>query len=132
MLEQALTSTRIVQTESLSAADLNSLVTYAGGADAQLLIIQDNRALEPRDCTVASLSKLRPVLVLDRVFPDPKVEDIMAMADEAGQQLAKERPLGYFGHRRRQHAGFRQSRGGGAQLRRRSRRIPGTHGHPQN
>lgn len=97
MLEQALTSTKVIRAESISAADLDNLVTYAGGPEAQLLIIQDNRALEPRDCTVASLGQRRPVLVLDRVFPDPKVEDIMAMANEAREKLSADKPLVILG-----------------------------------
>jgi len=82
MLEQAITNTKIIRTEQLSAADVDKLIFYCGGQDANTCIIVDNNPLPPRDKMLDELRKIRSFELLNRVFPDPKVDDIMAMVDE--------------------------------------------------
>ena len=82
MIEQAVTSTKIIKCERLSAVDLDKLIFYCGGEQACPCIIMDNNPLPPRDKMLEKLRKIRSVEVLSRVFPDPKVDDVMAMVDE--------------------------------------------------
>jgi alcohol dehydrogenase class IV len=81
MFEQAITTTKIIQTEHLTAADMDKLIFYCGGENALPCVIQDNNRLQARDQMLDSLKKLREVEILDKVFPNPKVSDIMEMAD---------------------------------------------------
>ncbi|HPA17878.1 MAG TPA: iron-containing alcohol dehydrogenase [Verrucomicrobiae bacterium] len=80
MLEQALTGTRLISLPSLSAADLDAVIAYAVGDGGRVCAVVDSFPVAARDALVTGLAKLRPVEVLDRVVPDPRVEDIMAMA----------------------------------------------------
>lgn len=81
MFEQAITDTKIIKTGHLTAGDLDRLIFYCGGENAIPCIIHDYNPLPARDKMIAELKKIRPVEVLDKVFPDPKVSDIMEMAD---------------------------------------------------
>jgi alcohol dehydrogenase class IV len=81
MIEQAVTTTRIMQTGHLSANDMDKLIFYCAGEDARACIIQDNNELASRDEMVDSLRKIREIDILNKVFPNPKVSDIMEMAD---------------------------------------------------
>jgi alcohol dehydrogenase class IV len=82
MFEQAITSTKIIKTRHLSSGDLDKLIFYCGGEQARACVIVDNHPLPLRDGMLDALRKIRQVEVLDKVFPDPKVADIMAMTDE--------------------------------------------------
>jgi len=82
MFEQAITSTKIIKSERLSAADLDKLIFYCGGEQAYPCIILDSNPLPPLEKMLNELRKIRNFEVLNRVFPDPKVDDIMAMVNE--------------------------------------------------
>ena len=82
MFEQAITTTKIIKTARLTAKDLDKLIFYCGGEQAYPCLIIDNNALLPRDEMLDDLAKIRKVEILNRVFPDPKTGDIMAMVDE--------------------------------------------------
>lgn len=81
MIEQAITNIKIIKTRHLSAVDLDKLIFYCGGENACPCIIHDSNPLPVRDAMINSLKEIRNVEVLDRVFPDPKVTDIMIMAN---------------------------------------------------
>ena len=83
MNEQIISPVKIIKTYQLTAADLDLMITYTGGADAAVLVIKDNRAFAVRDRLLDKLACMRSVLQLDRVFPDPTTADIMEMADTA-------------------------------------------------
>ena len=82
MFEQAITNTKIIKCEQLSAADLDKLIFYCAGQQACPCIIVDSNALPVRDQMLDELRKLRHFELLDKVFPDPKVDDVMAMVNE--------------------------------------------------
>ncbi len=82
MIEQAVTTTRVIQARRLSASDMDKLIFYCAGNDARACIIQDNNKLTARDKMINGLREMREVDVLDKVFPDPKVSDIMEMVDD--------------------------------------------------
>jgi len=82
MFEQAITSTKIIKCDNLSANDLDKLIFYCGGEQANTCIIVDSNSLLSRDEMLDELRKLRGITVLNRVFPDPKVDDVMAMVNE--------------------------------------------------
>ena len=82
MFEQAITSTKIIKCAQLSASDLDKLIFYCGGEQAYPCIIMDSNPLPPRDRMLDELRKIRPFEALNRVFPDPKVDDVMAMVNE--------------------------------------------------
>ena len=82
MIEQAITNTKIIKTSQLSAGDLDKLIFYCGRQDARPCIIHDNNRLPARDEMIGNLTKIRQVEVLDKVFPDPKVSDIMDMTGQ--------------------------------------------------
>jgi alcohol dehydrogenase len=82
MIEQAVTTTKIIQVEHLSAAMLDKLIFYCGGENALACIIQDNNRLPAVDATLEKFKTIRQVHILDRVFPNPRVHDIMEMAGE--------------------------------------------------
>lgn len=82
MLEQALTETRIITAPALSAGDMDRVVAYAAGAGARVCAVVDGFPMAARDAIVAGLSASRETRVLNRVVPNPRVEDIMAMAGE--------------------------------------------------
>jgi alcohol dehydrogenase class IV len=79
MLEQAITSTTIIQQAHLSAGELDRLISYAGGANARTCVIIDNHPLPVRDAMLDKLRQIRHAEILDKVFPDPKTDDIMTM-----------------------------------------------------
>ena len=81
MLEQVLSSSKIIQVDRLTADDLDRLLFYLGGPAATVAVIEDNRPFGLRDEMLASLAERRPITRLNKVFPDPKVADIMDMAD---------------------------------------------------
>ena len=81
MLEQIITGTKIIAMEHLSANDLDRLLFYCKGAFANPCIIMDNNSLILRDEMLADLQKIRKVEVLNQVFPNPKVDDIMMMVN---------------------------------------------------
>jgi len=80
MLEQVLSSSKIIQLDRLTAGDLDCLLFYVGGPSANVAVIEDNRPFELRDAMLAELAKRRGIVRLNKVFPDPKVADIMDMA----------------------------------------------------
>lgn len=82
MFEQAITSTKIIKTNRMTAKDLDKLIFYCCGEQACPCIIMDNNPLLPRDIMLDDLVKIRPVEILNDVFPDPKTGDIMAMVDK--------------------------------------------------
>jgi alcohol dehydrogenase class IV len=82
MIEQILTTTRVISSEGLSAQDLERLIFYYGGPGAGAAVIEDNRPFPLRDGLLSGLEKLVPLRRLNKVFPDPKVADIMDMAGE--------------------------------------------------
>ncbi|MDR2474099.1 MAG: iron-containing alcohol dehydrogenase [Tannerella sp.] len=79
MIEQAVTTTKIIRTEHLTADDIDRLLFYVGGADARVCFIIDNNPLAPRDTMIAGLKNIRDIVVLNNVFPDPNTTDIMEM-----------------------------------------------------
>ena len=81
MIEQAITSTKIIKTEHLSASDLDKLIFYCAGENAHSCIIHDNNPLPLRDEMIGNLKKARNIEVLDQVFPNPEVSDIMDMVN---------------------------------------------------
>ena len=81
MWEQAITNTKIIKNERLSAESLDKLIFYCGGENAYPCIVIDGNPLPPRDKMLDDLRNLRPFEVQNKVFPDPKVDDIMVMAD---------------------------------------------------
>lgn len=82
MFEQAITSTKIITTGRLSSGDLDKLIFYCGGDEARPCVIMDNNPLPPRDEMLKQLQRIRQVEMLNKVFPDPKVDDIMSMVNE--------------------------------------------------
>jgi len=82
MFEQAITSTKIIKIGHLTAGSMDKLIFYCGGEQAYPCIIADSNPLHPRDKMLNELRKIRSIEVLNKVFPDPKVDDIMAMVDE--------------------------------------------------
>lgn len=82
MFEQAITSTKIITTGQLSSGDLDKLIFYCGGEQAHPCIIIDNNPLSSRDQMLEQLRQIRQVEILNKVFPDPKVDDIMDMVNE--------------------------------------------------
>lgn len=82
MFEQAITSTKIITTGRLSSGDLDKLIFYCGGDEARPSVIMDNNPLPPRDEMLKQLQRIRQVEMLNKVFPDPKVDDIMSMVNE--------------------------------------------------
>lgn len=82
MVEQLITSTLIHTQEGLTAAELNKIINYCSGSSASLCIIQDNREFVYRDEIFSSLKDFRDFTILDRVFPNPKSEDIMQMVSD--------------------------------------------------
>ena len=81
MLETLLSQTKVLAPERFEAADLDKILSYTGGADSDVCIIQDSRPMENRDTLIGELKALRKLMVLDKVYPNPKTEDIMEMAD---------------------------------------------------
>lgn len=81
MFEQAITTTKVIKSECLSAEALDKLIFYCGGEHAYPGIIIDNNPLLLRDKMLNELRGIRPFELQNRVFPDPKVDDVMAMAD---------------------------------------------------
>jgi alcohol dehydrogenase class IV len=82
MFEQAVTNTKVIKSEYLLAEALEKLIFYCGGEHACPCIIIDNNPLLPRDKMLGGLRSIRPFELQNRVFPDPKVDDIMAMVEE--------------------------------------------------
>ena len=82
MLEQVITSTKIIQCERLTAADLDRIIFYCYGEQACTCIVTDSNPLQPRDKMLNDLREIRSFILLDRVFPDPKTDDIMTMMNE--------------------------------------------------
>ena len=97
MFEQAITSTKIIKCERLSAADLDKLIFYCGGEQAYPCIVLDSYLLPPIEKMLNELRKIRSFEVVNRVFPDPKVDDIMAMVDELQGKEEKEGKQGKLG-----------------------------------
>ncbi|WP_106831415.1 iron-containing alcohol dehydrogenase [Parabacteroides pacaensis] len=81
MLEQVITSTKIIVTPHLSAEEMERLIFYCKGEEANPCVIMDNHPLDARDAMLNEWQKIRPVEILNNVFPNPKVEDIMDMAN---------------------------------------------------
>ena len=79
MFESVLSDTKVISADNVTAEELSSLIIYLAGEDAETYIIKDNNPLEYRDSLINDLWKLRPLLIEDKVFPDPKVEDVMEM-----------------------------------------------------
>lgn len=81
MIEQAVTNTKIIETEHLSASVIDKLIFYIGGENACPCIIHDNNPLPVRDEMIGNLKEIRQIEALNQVFPDPKVSDIMGMVN---------------------------------------------------
>ena len=88
MLEQAVTNTKIIKSGRLTAEALDKLIFYCGGEHAYPCLVIDGNPLTPRDEMLDELRNMRPFELQNRVFPDPKVDDVMAMADDL-----KEKPI---------------------------------------
>jgi alcohol dehydrogenase class IV len=86
MFEQAITTTKIIHAGHLSAQEMDRLIFYAGGENAYPCLVIDNYPLPPRDAMIKGLQKLRNVEIQDKVFPDPKTGDIMAMVNAVGNK----------------------------------------------
>ena len=97
MFEQAITSTKIIKSERLSAADLDKLIFYCCGEQACPCIVLDSYMLPPIEKMLNELRKIHSFEVVNRVFPDPKVDDIMAMVDELQGKEEKEGKQGKLG-----------------------------------
>ncbi len=82
MIERVLTKTKVYIQDTFSADELNRVIIYLGGFDAKVAVIQDNRDFAYRDFIIDELHTYRQLKIVDKVFPDPKVEDIMSMVDE--------------------------------------------------
>lgn len=82
MFEQAITNTKIISTGSLSAEDIDKLLFYCGGEQAYPCIIVDSNPLPVRDKMLDQLQKIRKIEIQNKVYPDPKVSDIMEMVNE--------------------------------------------------
>ncbi|MDR2847603.1 MAG: iron-containing alcohol dehydrogenase, partial [Bacteroidales bacterium] len=82
MFEQVLTTTKIIRQGHLSAEELDRLIFYCGGTNACPCVIIDNHPLPARDVMLNKLRQIRRVEILDKVFPDPKTDDIMTMVNE--------------------------------------------------
>jgi len=82
MIEQTITGTKIIRMNHLSATDMDKLIFYCCDQQANICFIVDNNPLQSRDSMLAELKKIRNINVLNKVFPDPKVDDIMAMVEE--------------------------------------------------
>lgn len=81
MIEQVATSTKILQTENLSADDFDRLIFYVGGVKAKACFIIDPIQIASRDQALSELKQKREIIIQDQVFPNPKVSDIMTMVD---------------------------------------------------
>ncbi|MEN6324410.1 MAG: iron-containing alcohol dehydrogenase [Proteiniphilum sp.] len=81
MIEQVATSTKILQTEHLSADDFDRLIFYVGGVKAKACFIIDPIQIASRDQALSELKQKREIIIQDQVFPNPKVSDIMTMVD---------------------------------------------------
>lgn len=81
MIEQVATSTKILQTEHLSADDFDKLIFYVGDVKAKACFIIDPIQIASRDQALSELKQKREIIIQDQVFPNPKVSDIMTMVD---------------------------------------------------
>jgi alcohol dehydrogenase class IV len=82
MFEQAVTTTKIIKTDLLTAKELDRLIFYCGGENVHPCIITDPNPLPVRDEMLTGLLEMRAIELLNKVFPDPKVSDIMEMVEE--------------------------------------------------
>ena len=82
MIEHVLSDTKIIHYDSINAEKIDTIVKYCGGEKANLCIIIDNQPLPSRDILINELKKIREVVVMNKVFPDPKVSDIMDMVND--------------------------------------------------
>jgi len=82
MIEQIITSTKVIQTEHLSAEMLDRLIFYCAGENARTCVIRDNNKLPVLDAMLEKYGTIRQTDILDKVFPNPKVSDIMEMSEE--------------------------------------------------
>lgn len=81
MIEQVATSTKILQTEHLSADDFDKLIFYVGDVKAKACFIIDPIQIASRDQALSKLKQKREIIIQDQVFPNPKVSNIMTMVD---------------------------------------------------
>lgn len=96
MIHTLASPTKIAECARFDAAALERAVLYAAGAEGTVLCIVDPRPMAVRDEALAAFARRRKVVVLDRVVPNPAVEDIMAMA-ERGRELKPAAVLGIGG-----------------------------------
>lgn len=82
MFEQVVTNTKIISVEQLTAEELDKLIFYCKGTDANPCIIMDNNPLLVRDEMLKQLQEIRQVEIMNQVFPNPRVDDIMAMVNK--------------------------------------------------
>lgn len=83
MIEQLASDTKIIELERLSKDELKKISQYTTKkSNPNICIIQDNRKFDFRDNIINELKKELNIIVLDKVFPDPKISDIMEMAND--------------------------------------------------
>ena len=82
MTESILSTTRILAYEDLSVEELNRVVAYLAGPEARVAVVEDKTPLQFRSKLLDAYQQSSDRVVrLDNVYPDPKVEDIMQMAE---------------------------------------------------
>lgn len=81
MLTTLASPTRIVSFDGLEGETLaRAALCLSGSPSSRVLIVRDPRPFPSLDPAIEHLATLRPVAVLDRVVPNPRSEDVAAMA----------------------------------------------------
>ncbi len=84
MLFPLASATKVVRVDELSAEDFRRSAAFlSGSASARVLVVKDPRPFPALDRPLADFLAGRESLVLDRIVPNPRSEDIMEMADAA-------------------------------------------------
>ncbi len=81
MISNLPTTTSIISLVTLSATELDRIITREAGYRTRVAVVTDNRSFPSRDAMLETLAAMRPTQVIDKVFPDPKVADIMDMVE---------------------------------------------------
>lgn len=81
MIESIISDVKILSMETLSSADLDRIITYSAGVNSRICIIHDNAPHKYRDELIQELRGKKDIITLNKVFPDPKADDIMEMVD---------------------------------------------------
>ncbi|HJO94526.1 MAG TPA: iron-containing alcohol dehydrogenase [Victivallales bacterium] len=82
MIEGILSDTKIVQLDSLTACELDEIINYTSPDNGKVCFVCDNNPLDFREALVNEYKKIRDICLVDKVYPDPKVQDIMDMVNE--------------------------------------------------